>query len=168
MPGSPPTNVTEPGTSPPLSTRSSSPIPVGFGCHSCASTSEMGTGASRRPNNAADETFDTSSSSSTSVFQPSQPGQRPTHLGTLVPHSVQRNTARSLATATPYAPHETVVAPKRKVPPPKERHHTSGSYQRRPRECMRRRVRRRRLRYRRPITVAVRPTSARTKRVSRI
>ena len=48
MPGSPPTRVTEPGTRPPPSTRSSSEMPVARADHSCTSTSEIGTGTSRR------------------------------------------------------------------------------------------------------------------------
>ena len=46
MPGSPPSSVTEPGTSPPSSTRSSSDTPVGRGAHSAASTSRIGTARS--------------------------------------------------------------------------------------------------------------------------
>ncbi len=53
MPGSPPSRVTDPGTSPPSSTRSSSPMPVGrasasrasMSCSSCSSAIGRGTAA---------------------------------------------------------------------------------------------------------------------------
>ena len=72
IPGSPPSNVTEPGTRPPPSTRSSSSIPVGTGSDSLGFTSPIGVarpgGTSARP--AASETRDSSgpSTSSTSEF----------------------------------------------------------------------------------------------------
>ena len=47
MPGSPASSVTEPGTSPPSSTRSSSGSPVGRATAACMLTSPIGTGVSR-------------------------------------------------------------------------------------------------------------------------
>ena len=44
MPGSPPSTVTDPGTRPPWSTRSSSPTWVADGAHAAASTSAIGSG----------------------------------------------------------------------------------------------------------------------------
>ena len=99
MPGSPPSRVTEPGTRPPPSTRSSSAMPVGRGENSVGSTSLMGTGATAgaRIGGATGGP----SASSTSVPQASQPGHWPTHLGAPAPHSVQRKTVRSRAMAPP-------------------------------------------------------------------
>ena len=53
MPGSPPSSVTEPGTRPPPSTRSSSPIDVGRGAPSWASTSSRQTDRGERREHAA-------------------------------------------------------------------------------------------------------------------
>ena len=85
MPGSPPTSVTEPGTSPPPSTRSSSPIPVDLACHCRGSTWVIGKGGATA---AVGTERGASSRSSTSVFHAPQPGQRPAHWSACVPQSV--------------------------------------------------------------------------------
>src|SRR5579859_260140 len=78
MPGSPPSSVTEPGTRPPDSTRSTSSKPVGRGATSPMSTSPMRQGVEVRLVVSAGDGEDMTSSS---VFQLLQTGQRPTHLG---------------------------------------------------------------------------------------
>ncbi len=86
MPGSPPRRVTEPGTSPPSSTRSSSPMPVGrasprrasMSWSSCSSAIGRGIVAGVSP-----------PTSSTSVFHSPHPAHWPDHFGCAVPHSVQ-------------------------------------------------------------------------------
>ena len=87
MPGSPPSSVTDPGTSPPPNTRSSSARPVGWGCEHCASTWPMGMAGDDGPVGA---TTGSPSVSSTSEFQASHTPQRPPHLGVALAHSVQR------------------------------------------------------------------------------
>ena len=97
MPGSPPSRVTEPGTRPPPSTRSSSGMPVGCGWANCASTSPMGTA---RPPTAAEpharrrrrplDVFH-------QLFHASHEPHRPAHFGVAVPHSVQRYTSFTLS-----------------------------------------------------------------------
>ena len=99
MPGSPPTSVTEPGTRPPLSTRSTSVSPVERGCHSSVSTSAMGTARSMVAPS-LDATGVGSSSSSTRVFHSVHDGQRPTHLGLAPPHSAHRKIERTFDMAT--------------------------------------------------------------------
>ena len=94
MPGSPPNNVTEPGTSPPPRTRSNSPIPVERGLLCCVSTFPMGVaspgGTSARP--AANVTSESSgpSTSSTREFQAPHAKHFPDHFGKEAPHSEQR------------------------------------------------------------------------------
>ena len=93
MPGSPASRTIEPGTSPPPSTRSSSPMPVRrrFACSS--GTSASGTtrpasaGAAARPAPLA-----CGARSSASVDQASQPGHWPSQRGSLRPHSLQTKT----------------------------------------------------------------------------
>ncbi len=106
MPGSPPNNVTEPGTKPPPNTRSSSPMPVGTGSDSVELTSPMGIaspgGTNARP--AASVTSDSSgpSTSSTREFHAPHARHFPDHFGNEDPHSEQRCTRRSFATHRPY------------------------------------------------------------------
>ena len=94
MPGSPPSNVTEPGTKPPPRTRSSSPMPVGTGSLSLGLTSPIGVaspgGTSARP--AARVTNDSSgpSTSSTREFHAPHARHLPDHFGNEPPHSVHR------------------------------------------------------------------------------
>src|SRR5215207_4549646 len=92
MPGSPPSNVTEPGTIPPPSTLSSSPMPVGCGLLVCGSTSPISCGFD--PAGAMDGTSPVAASSSTSVFHCEHNTHCPTHLGCVVPHSLQTYSTR--------------------------------------------------------------------------
>jgi hypothetical protein len=84
-PGSPPTTVTEPGTSPPPSTRSSSGSPVGTGSVASPIASAMGMGTEGAMLVPAG-----SSTSSTSEPLASHAGHQPIHLGASAPHSLQR------------------------------------------------------------------------------
>ncbi len=88
MPGSPASSVTDPATSPPCSTRSSSPTPVGIGAAARASTSPIGTGPSTATR--ASVPVDASAAASASVPQASHSGQRPSQRGVSHPHSEQR------------------------------------------------------------------------------
>ena len=87
MPGSPPSNVTEPGTMPPPSTRSSSPMPVGLG--------RLVNGSMSPINRAGDAAGPITGSSrpvaisSTNEFHAPHPAHCPAHFGCWVPHSVQ-------------------------------------------------------------------------------
>src|SRR5436190_10963140 len=100
MPGSPPTNTTDPGTIPPPSTKSNSRRPV---CHRSNPTVPT---ADRRTGGLPDGTTCFLSArgpvrpttSSTSVFHAPHASQRPPHLGCSAPQSVQRNTEPPLAT----------------------------------------------------------------------
>src|SRR5437763_7990200 len=91
MPGDPPRRTSEPGTSPPPRTRSSSPIPVSSRSTAGARTSASGTGATgaapatARPRPAAAR----GARSSTSVFQAPQPGHCPNHFGEEWPQAEQ-------------------------------------------------------------------------------
>ncbi len=80
MPGSPPTSVTDPGTIPPPSTRSSSPIPVGMRAVSSSATSASGVGVTDSSVRMPALRGASSTTSSTSAFQAPQEGQRPAHL----------------------------------------------------------------------------------------
>ncbi len=105
MPGSPASRVTDPGTRPPPSTRSSSAMPVLRWVASSATTSPMGTGGCPGPAVVAARAARVRSSSSTSVPHASHVGQRPSHCGVEPPHSVQRWTVRVLvAMATTLRP----------------------------------------------------------------
>src|SRR3954452_16271408 len=88
MPGSPATSTTAPETSPPPSTRSSSPTPVARACASSTSTSAIGVAAALTGPAAVVRTG-TSTTSST-VPQAWHSPHRPTHLGVTQPHSPQR------------------------------------------------------------------------------
>ena len=78
-PGSPPSSVTEPGTTPPPSTRSSSATPVGIGSTPSIGTSPIGrAGSTTAPIATA---AGGASTSSTIVFHSPQPSHRPAHLG---------------------------------------------------------------------------------------
>src|SRR5205807_367661 len=98
MPGSPPTNTTDPGTIPPPKTKSNSRRPV---CH--RRTAAPSPRADRRTGGLPDGTTCFLSAclpvrptaSSTSVFHAPHASQRPPHLGCSAPQSVQRNTERS-------------------------------------------------------------------------
>src|SRR5207245_10793967 len=104
MPGSPPTNTTDPGTIPPPKTKSNSRRPV---CH--RRTPAPSPRADRRTGGLPDGTTCFLSArlpvrptaSSTSVFHAPHASQRPPHLGCSAPQSVQRNTEPPLATGGP-------------------------------------------------------------------
>src|SRR5947209_5988324 len=101
MPGSPPTNTTDPGTMPPPRTKSNSRSPV---CQ--RSIPGPAPRADRRTGGLPDGTacfFSTRprvqpTGSSTSVFHAPHASQRPPHLGCSAPQSVQRNTEPPLTT----------------------------------------------------------------------
>ena len=90
MPGSPPISVTEPATSPPPSTRSNSPEPV---ARRGASTRAAESSVSARPAAAAGAARARAGRCATacavSVFQASQDGHWPCHLGELSPQALQ-------------------------------------------------------------------------------
>ncbi len=88
MPGSPPSSVTDPGTMPPPSTRSSSPIPVGCGRPIWVSMSPIWTGVDGANDVSAGVASGGAASSSTSVFHAPHPEHWPAHLGCEVPHSM--------------------------------------------------------------------------------
>ena len=90
-PGSPLTSVTEPGTSPPARTRSSSGMPTGTGSAPVTSTSGMGWVACTGWVWSCPGEEARARCSSTRVFHASHPAHRPPHLGDTTPHSVQRN-----------------------------------------------------------------------------
>src|SRR5437773_12462444 len=102
MPGSPPTNTTDPGTIPPPSTKSNSRRPV---CHRSNPTVPT---ADRRTGGLPDGTTCFLSArgpvrpttSSTSVFHAPHASQRPPHFGCSAPQSVQRNTEPPLPLRT--------------------------------------------------------------------
>ena len=90
-PGSPPSSVTDPGTRPPPSTRSSSATPVGRGLNSVGSTSLIWMGGDEGGRIEIAAAAPTGpSSSSMSVPHASHPLHRPVHLGSVAPHSEQR------------------------------------------------------------------------------
>src|SRR5712692_4785744 len=97
MPGSPPIRTIEPGTMPPPSTRSNSPMPEGMRGVSDASTTSYGLGRppaslssdGARPLLAA---VGTSCRSSTKLFHSPQSGHRPSHLLLSNPHAWQPKT----------------------------------------------------------------------------
>src|SRR6266550_8578690 len=101
MPGSPPTNTTDPGTMPPPKTKSNSRRPV---CH--RRTPAPSPRADRRTGGRADGELAgrcarpavRPTGSSTSVFHAPHASQRPPHLGWSAPQSVQRNTEPPLGT----------------------------------------------------------------------
>src|SRR5258708_34786633 len=97
MPGSPPMRTMEPGTMPPPSTRSNSPMPDGMRGVSEASTTSYGLGrppASLRSDGARPllAAVGTSCRSSTKLFHSPQSGHRPSHLLLSNPHAWQPKT----------------------------------------------------------------------------
>ena len=104
MPGSPPSSVTEPGTSPPCSTRSSSPIEVGSGGPGLGVDLGDRHRHARRSTSAPAAALAATgcSISSTSVFHASQAPQRPAHFGSAAPQSVHRYTVLVLAITRTY------------------------------------------------------------------
>ena len=87
MPGSPPSSVTEPGTRPPPSTRSSSGTPVGRPAAAIGSTSASGI---TTPAAAVEPSATDDGRSSTRDDHAPHSVQRPSHFGAWASHSVQR------------------------------------------------------------------------------
>ncbi len=90
MPGSPPSRVTDPGTSPPESTRSNSSTPVGITAASDTSTADNWSGIVSRPRASTAWTREPSWASSTRVFHSPQVGHLPAHRAVVDPQSMQR------------------------------------------------------------------------------
>ena len=97
MPGSPPSSTSDPGTTPPPSTRSNSSMPV----ESRTALARLDVGVQRgaratrpaaRSGWRAPRPRGSAARSSTSVFQPPHSAQRPIHLGACAPHSWQTKT----------------------------------------------------------------------------
>ena len=90
IPGAPPSSTSDPGTSPPPKTRSSSPIPVSSRALRSALTARSGVGfaagRAAREDPPPRTGFATLASS---VFQPPQPGHWPVHASAVLPHSEQ-------------------------------------------------------------------------------
>src|SRR5262245_27388200 len=98
MPGSPPSSTSEPGTTPPPSTRSNSSLPVDRRTPVAVSTSAYSF-AALVLENCAHRLFalgaaatDSVARSSTSEFQAPHSAQRPSHFGDCAPHSWHTNT----------------------------------------------------------------------------
>src|SRR3954470_9020169 len=112
MPGAPPISTSDPGTSPPPSTRSNSPMPVLNRSTLGDSTWPSGIGFRARPAGRPLAARDAAARfSSAIVFHSPQPGQRPCHLGLSCPHELQAKTvadlgipARLRATVDGFAP----------------------------------------------------------------
>src|SRR5262249_24522798 len=94
IPGSPPTSVTEPWTSPPPSTRSSSPIPVDRRNECSASTAVRGRGALAGRFFDAERARGTATSSSTREPHVEHPGHCPSQRGETCPHCWQAKAVR--------------------------------------------------------------------------
>ena len=96
-PGSPPSSTSEPGTSPPPSTRSSSAMPVEAVGRRQLDGREVDRPRGRRPPRAARRPAHrrVGARSSTSVDQASQPGHWPSQRGSLRPQSEQVKTVRA-------------------------------------------------------------------------
>src|SRR5262245_53065052 len=98
MPGSPPSSTSEPGTTPPPSTRSNSSMPVDRRTPVAVSTSAYSFAAPVLENCAyrlfpfGAAATDSVARSSTSEFQAPHSAQRPSHFGDCAPHSWQTNT----------------------------------------------------------------------------
>ena len=94
--------MTAPSTAPPPSTRSSSPIPVETRADESAGTSDSATGPVPDGAERLAAPLPTMRSS-TSVFQPPQPTQRPSHLMLVAPHAWQTNCVTAFAIALTYS-----------------------------------------------------------------
>src|SRR5215207_782064 len=94
IPGEPPRSTSEPGTSPPPSTRSSSAMPVVRRATATALTSARRTGRAALPGVAARRAG--AGCSSTSVFHSPQPRQRPCHFRASWPQAEQVKTVRAM------------------------------------------------------------------------
>src|SRR5437870_3951406 len=98
MPGSPPTNTTDPGTIPPPSTKSNSRRPVCHRSNPTVPTADSRTGGLPDGDGPRSGLPVRPTASSTSVFHAPHASQRPPHLGCSAPQSVQRNTEAPLTT----------------------------------------------------------------------
>ena len=98
IPGEPPSSTSEPGTSPPPSTMSSSPMAVLRRGARSALTSRRGTGRAVGPDGRARRGPPLGARSSTSVFHSPHDGHWPCHLGVCAPHAEQENTEVGLGT----------------------------------------------------------------------
>ena len=98
MPGSPPSSTSDPGTMPPPSTRSNSPMPVESRACCSISMSAYKRARCRRARQrvamrrAPARRRSRPARSSTSEFQAPQSAQRPSHFGDCAPHSWQTKT----------------------------------------------------------------------------
>ena len=94
MPGDPPSSTSEPGTSPPPSTRSSSPMPVSSRACFSAATSASRVGRPAAARGAAARPFATGLPrvSSVSVFHSLQPGHCPIQRGVSAAQAEQTKT----------------------------------------------------------------------------
>jgi hypothetical protein len=94
MPGDPPSSTSEPGTSPPPSTRSSSPMPVSSRACFSAATSASRVGRPAAARGAAARPFATGLPrvSSISVFHSLQPGHCPIQRGVSAAQAEQTKT----------------------------------------------------------------------------
>src|SRR5690606_35014641 len=95
MPGSPPISTTDPGTTPPPSTRSSSAMPVRLRLSREGSTSLSRRTAAR----AASSGVGGAGASGTRLFHAWHDGQRPSHRGDSYPHCWQANLIRAALVA---------------------------------------------------------------------
>ena len=100
MPGSPTRRVTDPGTTPPPSTRSSSANSVGSGAAAPDRTAPIGTGTSPGPTSAAAAARATGAATSSSVPHSPHVGQRPNQRGDSPRHCRHLCTVRVLTPAT--------------------------------------------------------------------
>ncbi len=94
MPGGPKSSVTEPATTPPPRTRSSSPTPVGRGRAPSVDTSRSGTGAACRAARAPGRVV-----AGANVFHSPQLGQRPTHRSEVAAQAAHENSTSERARA---------------------------------------------------------------------
>ena len=95
MPGSPPTNTSDPSTIPPPSIRSSSALFSDMRASPPVSTEERGCGLDAGPTEftlvAPTGFFPVATVSSTMVFHSPHAGHRPIHFGLSFPHEVQNH-----------------------------------------------------------------------------
>src|SRR5688572_10288761 len=101
MPGSPPSNDTEPATNPPPSTRSISGSPVGTATNRALSTAAIDCGRVSADEGADEGADDADSTSSTSVFHSPHALHRPPHCGLPCPHWRHMKPVRDLAMTPP-------------------------------------------------------------------
>src|SRR5690348_3379426 len=88
-PGSPPSRMSAPATTPPPSTRSNSAIPVGVRGTSAPAISSKAIGAESHERGRSSPLLVVAARSSTSELQALHDGQRPIHFGEIYPHCWQ-------------------------------------------------------------------------------